>query len=356
MKRPRAVLVAPDKFKGTLSAPEAAAAIGRGLAGGGIGELELMPLADGGEGTMEALVHARGGRIVPAGASDPLGRRISAAFGVLDRTAIVEMAQASGLWRLAAIERDPIGASTRGTGELIVAALESGVREVIVAVGGSATTDGGRGALEALGAHFTSAGADLRELRTRLRGVKLSVACDVRNPLCGPHGSAREFAPQKGASAAQVAELERALEAWANLARNATGRDPANEPMAGAGGGLAGGLWAFAGAALRPGATLVLDALDFDQRMRSAFAVVTGEGRLDEQTLEGKALFEVATRCRQAGVPCYAVVGSDALDAFGKRLMNIEVEAGTAGTGTALVRDVERAAGRVAKRLAPDPS
>jgi glycerate kinase len=353
VKRPRAVLVAPDKFKGTLSAPEAAAAIGRGLAGGGVAELELMPIADGGEGTMEALVRARGGRIVTTTASDPLGRRISAAFGLLDRTAIVEMAQASGLWRLEARERDPIAASTRGTGELIAAAVEAGAREVIVAVGGSATSDGGRGALEALGAHFTSSGADLRELRERLRGVKLSVASDVHNPLCGPHGSAREFAPQKGASAAQVSELERRLDAWANLARHVTGRNPAHEPMAGAAGGLAGGLWAFAGAELRAGAPLVLDALGFDPRMRAAFAVVTGEGRLDEQTLAGKALFEVATRCRQAGVPCYAVVGSDGLDAFGKRLMNIEVEAGAAGAGVASAHDVERAAGRIAKRLAP---
>jgi glycerate kinase len=352
VKRPPAVLVAPDKFKGTLSAPEAAAAIGRGLAGGGISEVELMPLADGGEGTMEALVRARGGRIIPTVASDPLGRRVSAAFGILDRTAIVEMAQASGLWRVEPAERDPIAASTRGTGELIGAALTAGVREVIVAVGGSATSDGGRGALEALGAHFTSSGADLRELRATLSGVKLSVACDVRNPLCGPHGSAREFGPQKGASAEQVEELEQRLEAWANLARSVTGRNPANEPMAGAAGGLAGGLWAFAGAALRPGAALLLDAVGFDDRIRSAFAVVTGEGRLDEQTLEGKAPFEVATRCRQAGVPCYAVVGSDALDAFGKRLLNIEVEAGV-GDGTASARDVERAAGRVAKRLAP---
>jgi glycerate kinase len=353
VKRPRVVLVAPDKFKGTLSAPEAATAIGRGLAGSGVAELELMPLADGGEGTMEALVRARGGRIVTTAASDPLGRRVSAAFGILDRTAIVEMAQASGLWRVDPRERDPIAASTRGTGELIAAALEAGARNVIVAVGGSATSDGGRGALEALGAHFTSSSADLRELRRSLRGVRLSVACDVRNPLCGPHGSAREFAPQKGASAAQVGELERRLEAWANLARRATGRNPAHEPMAGAAGGLAGGLWAFAGAELRPGAALVLDALEFDSQMRAAFAVVTGEGRLDEQTLAGKALLEVATRCRQAGVPCYAVVGSDTLDAFGKRLMNIEVEAGAAGAGIASTRDVERAAGRVAKRLRP---
>jgi glycerate 2-kinase len=351
VKRPHAVLVAPDKFKGTLSAPEAAAAIGRGLAGGGVAELELMPLADGGEGTMEALVRARAGRVVTTVASDPLGRRVAAAFGLLGRTAIVEMAQASGLWRVEERERDPIAASTRGTGELIAAALGAGARKVIVAVGGSATTDGGRGALEALGAHFTSSGADLRELQERLRGVRLSVACDVRNSLIGPHGAAREFAPQKGASPAQVVELERRLEAWANLARTVTGRNPAHEPMAGAAGGLAGGLWAFAGAELRAGAALVLDALDFDARMREAFAVVTGEGRLDEQTLAGKALFEVAGRCRQAGVPCYAVVGSDALDAFGKRLMNIEVEAGAAGAGVAAAGDVERAAGRVAKRL-----
>jgi glycerate kinase len=349
----RPVLVAPDKFKGTLAADEAALAIGRGLARGGAGPIEVLPVADGGEGTMEALVRALRGRVLATEASDALGRPVEAAFGIVhdNRSAIVEMAQASGLWRVADADRDPVGASTRGTGELILAAVEAGAREVIVAAGGSASTDGGRGALEALGASFAGRRAELTHLRGTLRGVRLAVACDVRNPLLGPQGTAHTFAPQKGADPATVERLERRMRDWARLARAATGRDPAAQPMAGAAGGLAGGLWAFAGADLRPGAALVLDVAGFDARARAAYVVVTGEGRLDEQTLAGKAVFEIATRSRQAGVPCYAVVGSDGLDAFEHRLMNIEVEAATRDGHTASVADVERAAARVARRL-----
>ena len=309
-------------------------------------------MSDGGEGTSEALVRALGGRMATAEVTDPLGRRVIAAFGLAreGRLAIIDVAQASGLWRVGADERDAWSASSRGTGELIAAALEAGARELIVAAGGSATSDGGRGALEALGARFTKTKADLGELRARLRKVKLSVACDVRNPLCGPDGAARTFAPQKGADRETVERLERRLSDWARLARKTTRRDPASEPMAGAAGGIAGGLWAFAGAELRPGAALVLDALAFDDRMRGSFAVVTGEGRLDEQTLQGKALWEVATRCRQAGVPCYAVVGVDALDAFGKRLLNIEVAAAAPPERLASREDVEHAARVLARR------
>jgi glycerate kinase len=349
----RPVLVAPDKFKGTLGAADAAAAIGRGLLAGGVEDVTLMPVADGGEGTMEAIVRARGGRILGAAATDALGRKIGAAFAVLEggRVAVVEQAQASGLWRLAEHERDAVAASSRGTGELIRAAIDAGARDIVVTVGGSATSDGGRGALEALGGHFTSRTADLRELRRVLRGVKLSLACDVRTPMTGPDGAARAFAPQKGASPAEVDKLARRLVAWARLARATTGHDPASEPMSGAGGGLAGGLWAFAGATLRPGAALVLDTLGFDLAMRESFAVVTGEGTLDRQTLRGKAVFEVATRCRQTGVPCYAVPGGDRLDAFEHRLMNLEVEPAARNGAVASIADVERAARRVARRL-----
>ena len=349
----RPVLVAPDKFKGTLSAPEAAAAIGRGLAAAGTERVEVLPIADGGEGTMEALVHARGGRILTAEVADPLGRPVRAAFGLLEdgATAVIEMAQASGLWRVDPGELDPAAATTRGTGELLLAALEAGARELIVTAGGSATTDGGRGALEALGARFSGRGADLRALRKRLRGVRLSVACDVHNPLCGTTGAARAFGPQKGASATQVDELAERLEQWAALARRTSRRDPADEPMAGAAGGLAGGLWAFAGARLASGAALVLDVAGFDARMRRSHAVVTGEGRLDQQTLRGKALFEIATRCRQGGVPCYAVVGIDSLGPFDKRLINIEVEAAARDSWLAQPGQLEQAARRIARRL-----
>jgi glycerate kinase len=352
VSRGQPVLVAPDKFKGTWTAHEVALAIARGLSAGGIEAIELAPVADGGEGTMEALVRALGGRMVTAEVVDALGRPVTAAFGLVGtRTAIVEMAQPSGLWRIADFERDPLAASTRGTGELIDAAIEAGVREVIVTAGGSATTDGGRGALEALGARFTARKAELSELRKRLRGIRVTVACDVRNPMCGPQGAARIFAPQKGATPGQVEELEQRLIDWSRLAKRASGRDPAATPMAGAAGGLAGGLWAFAGAELKPGAALVLDVAGFDERMRRSHAVITGEGRLDETTLDGKALFELATRSRQAGVPCYGVVGRDELDAFAKRLMNVEVEDASGRSGTADLEGIERAAGRIARRL-----
>jgi glycerate kinase len=353
MSARRPILIAPDKFKGTLAASEVAAAIGRGLVGVGLEPVELVPIADGGEGSMEMLVNARDGATLPAEVTDPLGERVTAAFGLLDggRTAIVEMAQASGLWRVAAERRDALAASSAGTGKLVAAAIDSGAKTVIVAVGGSATTDGGRGALETLGARFSQPKADLRALRRRLKGIKLLVACDVRNPLCGPDGAAAMFGPQKGATAEEAELLEEGLREWAALAKRTTKRDPSGEPMAGAGGGLAGGLWAFAGAQLRPGAALLLDEIGFDAAMRGAYAVVTGEGRLDSQTLHGKAVFEVATRCRQAGVPCFGVVGHDDLDRFGKRLMDINVEPAALPLQEATGDDVEMAARRLVKRL-----
>jgi glycerate kinase len=348
------VVVAPDKYKGTLSAAEAAIAIGRGLGRAGFDQIEALPVADGGEGTMDVLAAALGGRVVAAPVTDPIGRPVSAAFVLAPkrRLAVVEAAQASGLWRVAQAERDPVGATTAGTGELIRAALDAGARTVLVAAGGSATSDGGRGALEALGARFTRRGADLRELRRRMRGIRVSVACDVRNPLLGPGGAARVFSPQKGAGTEQVELLEQRLREWAVLARRATGRDPSSLPMAGAAGGLAAGLWAFAGAELRPGAALVLDVIGFDSLVRGACMVVTGEGRLDRQTLGGKAVFEVATRARQAGVPVHVVPGSDALGAFGKRLLNVETEEAGRGPGTPAER-LEQAARRLGRRQAP---
>jgi glycerate kinase len=170
--------------------------------------------------------------------------------------------------------------------------------------------------------------------------------------MCGPDGSAPAFGPQKGADPETVKRLEERLRELAVLARRSTGRDPSAEPMTGAAGGLAGGLWAFAGAELRSGAALVLDRLGFDSRVGEARAVFTGEGRLDAQTLQGKAVFEVATRCRQAGVPCYAVVGQDALDDFGKRLLSLEIAAAAPPHGRASPQDVERAARRLARRIA----
>jgi glycerate 2-kinase len=295
-------LVAPDSFKGTFSAHEVAAAIASGLRAAGRDAVEF-PVADGGEGTMDVLVGALGGERRTVTASDPLGRPVEASFALLpDGSAVVETAQASGLGRVGEDERDPWAASTRGTGELIAAAAEAGAERVIVTVGGSATTDGGAGAVEAL---------DEAGVR-----VELGVLVDVRTPF---EQAARVFGPQKGADAPMVGRLERRLDDLAARFR----RDPRGEPMTGAAGGLSGGLWAQQGARLVPGAAYVLDAIGFDARMRAAAFVVTGEGRLDEQTLEGKIVREVATRCRQGGVACHAVVGGNELDPFQERILDL---------------------------------
>jgi glycerate kinase len=235
---------------------------------------------------------------------DPLGRPITVSFALLrgGETAIVEMAQASGLARVAQDERDAWAASTYGTGELIAAAARTGARKVIVTVGGSATTDGGAGALAALDA----AGVD----------VELEVVCDVRTVW---ELAPRTYGPQKGADPKTVRRLERRLD---ELAARAP-RDPRGVPLTGAAGGLSGGLWAFRGAKLVPGAASVLDLLGFDERASGAALVVTGEGRLDDQTLEGKVVAEVAARCRALGVPCYAVVGESALEREGLERLGV---------------------------------
>lgn len=310
------VLVAPDKFKGTLAAAEVAAAIAAGIRAGGRNADEL-PVADGGEGTADALVRALGGEWVEAEATDALGRPISGRFALLaDGRAVVEAAEASGLGRIAERDRDAFAASTRGTGELIAGAADAGASHVLVAVGGTATTDGGAGAIAAL----DEAAVD----------PALTVICDVRTPF---EHAARVFAPQKGADPATVKRLQKRL---ATFAGNAP-RDPRGVALTGAGGGLAGGLYAHRRAKLEPGAPFVLDALGFDERMRAASFVVTGEGRLDEQTLEGKAAGEVAVRCRQAGVACHAIVGQAAIDDFSFRVLALD-GLFEAGDHTALTR------------------
>jgi glycerate 2-kinase len=308
---PETILIAPDAFKGTLSAAEVAAALGRGLQAAGL-PVELCPVADGGEGTLEALARALDAELVVVDALDPLGREIEASFGFSGDVAVVETASASGLGLVSEAERDPIAASTYGTGQLIAAAIERGARTIYVGVGGSATTDGGAGAIRAV---RDAGGAG---------PARIVVLCDVRTRF---EDAARVFAPQKGASPDQVKRLTRRLNSMASR----LDRDPRGIPMTGAAGGLSGGLWAAFGAELVPGASFVLDAIDFDRRMRAARAVVTGEGKLDQQSLVGKAVSEVSTRSRQAGVPCFAVVGRDELDSFGQRILDLQVvlEAGT---------------------------
>ena len=295
-------LVAPDSFKGTFSAREVAAAIATGLRAAGC-EADELPVADGGEGTMEAIVATLGGELHTISAADPLGRPVEASFALLaDGRAIVETAQASGLGLVAEDERDPWAASTRGTGELIAAAVEAGADRVIVSVGGSATMEGGAGALEAL----EEAGVT----------VELDVLCDTRVPF---EEAPSVFGPQKGADPEMVARLEERLQRLAGSWE----RDPRGVPMTGAAGGLSGGLWAGHGARLQHGASFVLDTLGFDERMRACAFVVTGEGRIDSQTLTGKIVGELATRCRQGGVTCHAIVGKNDLDAFSARILDL---------------------------------
>ena len=305
---PPPVLVAPDSFKGTLRAAQVAACVGAGLERAGLTPPDLCPVADGGEGTLEVLLTALGGETAGAVATDPLGRSIKAGFALIEDggTAIVEVAEASGLGRVAPDERDPVAATSRGTGELIVAAAAAGAEVVLVAAGGSATTDGGAGAIEAI------------EEAGGLQGVALVVLSDVRTPF---ERAATVFGPQKGADARAVKALDERLRKLAATLP----KDPRGVPMTGAAGGLAGGLWARYGAQLEPGAAFVLTALGFDARMRAARAVIVGEGRLDATTLQGKIAGEIATRARQAGVPCHAIVGENGIDGFSARILDLQV-------------------------------
>jgi glycerate kinase len=319
---PETVLVAPDSFKGTFAATEVAAAIGRALEAAGR-PVDLCPVADGGEGTLDALAAGLGAERRSATVTDPLGRDIEAEFGLAGDVALVDTAAASGLSLVDEAERDVFAASTAGTGELIVAAVAAGARVVYLGVGGSATTDGGAGALKAI------------ERAGGLGEARLLVLCDVRTPF---EDAARVFGPQKGADPAMVRRLTSRLNGMARRWE----RDPRGVPMTGAAGGLSGGLWAVLRAELVPGAAFVLDEVGFDARMRSARAVVTGEGKLDMQSLVGKVVSEVATRARQSGVPCHAVVGTRELDSMGARILDLDrvIEASTLdeleGAGRAL--------------------
>jgi glycerate 2-kinase len=317
---PETVLVAPDSFKGTLSAAEVAQAIGRGLSDRGR-PVDLCPVADGGEGTLEALLPAIDGELRTATVSDPLGRDIEASFALGEGVAVVETAAASGFALLEPDERDPVAATTFGTGQLIVEAVQAGAEVVYLGVGGSATMDGGTGALRAI----REAGG--------VGDVKIIVLSDVRTPF---EQAARVFGPQKGADPDAVTQLTKRL----NDQARRFARDPRGVPMTGAAGGLSGGLWAELGAELVPGAQFVLDAVDFDRRMRAARAVVTGEGKLDQQSLAGKLVSEISTRARQAGVPCHAIVGTRELDSFGVRVLDLQAvfEASTARQITAAAR------------------
>ena len=302
------VLVCPDSFKGTFSAVEVAAAIGGGIEEAG-GVVDLRPAADGGEGTAETVRAAIGGEVRTAAAHDPLGRPIEASFVLVEdgATAVIDTAAASGLPLVAPAERDAEAASTYGTGELIGAAVGAGARRVLLAAGGSATTDGGTGAIEALRGSGISDATTTSGSCGCVGDAALVVLCDVTTRF---EDAAVVFGPQKGADAAQVQRLTRRL---GEIAEELP-RDPRGVPMTGCAGGLSGGLWAAFAAELRPGAEFVLDLLGFGERLAAADVVITGEGRIDSQSLEGKIVGQIAEACVAAKKPLHVVVGQDALD------------------------------------------
>lgn len=320
----RPVLVAPDKFKGSLTAVEVANALVAGLRVGASDVApRIAPVADGGDGTVTAAL-AQGFRALPARVTGPLGAPVDTEIAVHGDTAVVELASASGL--ALAPELAPLTATSFGTGELIGAALDAGAREIVLGVGGSACTDGGAGMLAALGAVLTDASGDslphgggplrdldavdLSTLDERLDRVEIVLASDVDNVLLGPTGAAHVYGPQKGADAAQVELLDAALSRWARAVVAAGGRDAAEEPGAGAAGGVGFAALSALGARSRAGTDLLLDLVGFDDRLADCGLVITGEGLLDEQTLHGKAPSGVATRAARAGVPVIAVAGA----------------------------------------------
>jgi glycerate kinase len=323
------VVIAPDKFKGSLTAAEVADAVASGfLAVAPDTEVVRVPIADGGDGTVAAALSS-GFTAVPVDASGPTGERRSATYARHDHQAVVELAGVCGLDLLPNRRPDPLGASTYGLGQVLAHAITHGSTDIVLGIGGSASTDGGAGMVQALGARLLDeqgrdlplggaplqelASLDLAELRQTVGDVRIVVASDVDNPLLGPRGAAAVFGPQKGAGPADVAQLERALTVWAERVAEATGTDFASRAGAGAAGGTGFAALALLNAELRPGIELLLDWLDFDHALVGADLVITGEGSLDEQSLAGKAPVGVAQAAARAGVTTVAVAGRSLL-------------------------------------------
>lgn len=320
------VLIATDKFKGSLTAAEVAESLARGLRRGRGGQLDvdLCPVADGGDGTLDIAISA-GFRRVEADVEGPTGETVRASYAEREDVALVELADASGIKRLGGSPLAPLTASTYGTGQLIARAIARRNRTIVLAIGGSATNDGGAGLVQALGAHLLDAdgnelprgGAvlewahrvELADLKALIDDVEFIIASDVDNPLLGPTGAATVFGPQKGASPEDIARLELGLSRWASVVRAATGKDVAQAPGAGAAGGVGFAGLSMLNSALTSGACMVLDLIQFSERAREACLVITGEGSLDEQTLHGKAPAAVASHAHKAGTPVVAVVG-----------------------------------------------
>ena len=318
------ILIAPDKFKGTLNAREVAQNIAKGLLDVlPDAQIQVVPMADGGEGTAEAVCDVRGCSWLECKAHDPLGREIDARYGWIDeeKLAVMEMSEAAGMRRLSERERDPVRATTFGVGEMILDATKRGANEIIVGLGGSATNDGGFGMARALGFRFDFerehegvSVTDLLELKniekpSHLGLPKIIAAVDVKNPLLGENGATRVFGPQKGASESDLDNLERALTRLADVMATGFGFDYRDEGGAGAAGGLGFGLLSFCGATIRPGFDVVAEAVGLESKMKDTDLVITGEGSLDRQTLEGKTPSGVAQLARKLRKPVFAIVG-----------------------------------------------
>lgn len=323
------VVIAPDAFKECASAQAVAVAVAEGWRRVyPEADVACVPMADGGEGTVDALVAATGGRFVKCVVTGPMGDPVEAAYGILGDgvSAVIEMASASGLPLVPPDKRDPERATSRGTGELIRHALESGVRRIMVGIGGSATNDGGAGMASALGyalldgagRPLVAGGAALVDLcrvdasgrHPALDGCEILVACDVDNPLCGPQGASHVYGPQKGATPEQVERLDAALCHFGSIVEAQLGAPVRDVAGAGAAGGLGAGLMAFAGGRLRPGVELVAEACGLAERIKGADLVITGEGRLDAQSARGKTPVGVARIAKRYGIPVIAVAGS----------------------------------------------
>ncbi|MFJ7501540.1 glycerate kinase [Serratia grimesii] len=322
------IVISPDSFKESVSAELAALAIARGFREiYPEAECICLPIADGGEGTVDALVAATCGHKVWVEVMGPMGERTRAFYGISGDggTAVIEMAAASGLMLVPAEQRNPLKATSYGTGELIRHALDQGIRHIILGIGGSATVDGGVGMVQALGGHFYRpdgktlslgaaelailSGIDLSALDVRLQQCNIEVACDVDNPLVGPRGAASVFGPQKGATPAMVAQLEQALEQYAAVIRQFTGNDVRHIAGGGAAGGMGIASLVFLGAVLKPGIDIVMAALRLEEAVSSADLIVTGEGRIDHQTLDGKALSGIARLAERYSLPVIALAG-----------------------------------------------
>ena len=322
------IIIAPQSLKGSLTAAEAGQAIARGVrVVYPEAEIDIVPVADGGEGTVQALVDATGGELVQQTVTGPLGKPVAAFFGLLGdgRTAAIEMAACAGLPLVPLNQRDPRFTTTFGVGELIVAALNRGCHHFIIGIGGSATNDGGAGMAQALGASLLTAkgteiaqgGAALATLSNislenidpRLEQCKIDVASDVTNPLCGPLGASTVYGPQKGATPQMVIQLDAALAHYAQIIERDLGHSVKDVPGAGAAGGMGAGLIAFLHATLRPGAQIVLEAVRLEERVRTADLVITAEGQLDGQTAYGKSVGAVAGLAKRYGLPVLALAG-----------------------------------------------